>query len=153
MRWIVLLAALLLTGFQRTQTVADACPRFGVPVTGEGYSFRYQYTYTEVAGRRLLAFANDSFWVGYDAGAWAADYLNADRVMALTLWMTMPDGAERLLLAEADRDNPETGYVFVFANTARFADANGEHYGMHPCAAVRVPVDVWAAFEANLERR
>ena len=31
--------------------------------------------------------------------------------------------------------------LLPFANTALFADTNGEHYGMHPCGGWAVPVD------------
>lgn len=128
-------------------TVADVCSRFGLPAVGEGYGSGHLWTYTQAAGRRLLALpADDSFWIGYDKGGWSADYWDAT-MTTLVLWMYHQDGSERLLTAYHNRARPETVYVFVFTDTRRAADG-----GTHPCAAIRVRRDVFEAMIANLER-
>ena len=118
------------------QPLLDICPAFGVPTSGTGYDTETwtEYELDAVAIRAVLQLdASRSFWVGYAAGgfAWPDDVMPE-----LTLTFEMADGSERWFDVFWSEQTPDTYYALPFANPTPYADANGEHYGTHPCAAI-----------------
>ena len=114
----------------------DVCPQFGVPVSGTGYDST-TWTDYELDAQAIQAVLNinaeRSFWVGYENGGFA--WVN-DVMPELTLTLTMADGSERWLDVFWSEQTPNNYYVLPFADPIPYADANGEHYGTHPCAAI-----------------
>lgn len=41
-------------------------------------------------------------------------------------------------------------YLLAYSNVKPFADANGEHWGIHPCAAVEIDYDYYAFLRDNM---
>lgn len=129
----LLLALLLMTADSH---LIDVCPQFGVPITGTGYDST-TWTDYELDAQAIQAVLNinaeRSFWVGYENGgfAWTDDVMPE-----LTLTFTMADGSERWLDVLWSEQTPDAYYALPFANTTHYADANGEHWGTHPCAAI-----------------
>lgn len=127
---------LLSIAFLLQVPLINICPQFGVPVSGTGYDTETwtDYTLDAQAIQAVLNInADRSFWVGYENGgfAWTNDVMPL-----LTLTFTAEDGSERWLDIFWSEQTPNTYYALPFANTAPYADANGEHYGTHPCAAI-----------------
>jgi hypothetical protein len=125
----------------------DVCPQFGVPVAGTGYDADWNdYALDADAIQAVLNIdARRSFWVGYANGGFA--WTN-DVSPALTLTFTMADGSERWFDVFWSEQAPDAYYALPFANTAAFADSNGEHYGQHPCTAILM---TRAEYDALLE--
>ena len=124
------------------------CPQFGVPVTGSGYDTDTWTDYqldAEAIQAVLNINADRSFWVGYENGgfAWAHDV-----APLLTLTFTAEDGSERWFDVFWSDETPDSYYALPFVNTAAYADANGEHFGTHPCAAILMTA---AEYRALLE--
>lgn len=143
--------ALLLALFLTTAGIHDVCPQFGVPVTGTGYDTQTwtDYRLDEQGIEAVLNIdTSRSFWVGYENGgfAWTDDVLPV-----LTLTFEMEDGDERWLDVFWSEQTPEIYYVLPFANTTPYADANGEHYGTHPCAAILMSATEYDALISALE--
>ncbi len=114
----------------------NVCPQFGVPVSGTGYDTTNwtDYNLDAQAIQAVLNINSDhSFWVGYENGgfAWTSDVMPE-----LTLTFTMADGSERWFDVFWSEQTPDAYYALPFANPTPYADANGEHYGTHPCAAI-----------------
>ena len=114
-------------------SAVENCEAFGVPVSGVGYDSAWrEYMLTADGIAAVLALdASRSFWVGYERGGFAPAYFESEPALTLTLYTV--GGGERWV------DITEAGgvyYVLPFANTVAYADANGEHYGTHPCAAI-----------------
>ncbi|MBK9751735.1 MAG: hypothetical protein IPO91_33900 [Chloroflexi bacterium] len=144
--WAFLVILLQLQTLQ-TPILIDVCPAFGVPVSGSGYDRTFvDYALDAEAINAVLSIdASDSFWVGYENGGfdWPQD---VQPVLQLTLMMA--DGAERWLDVWWSAETPEVYYALPFVTVEAYADAQGEHYGTHPCAAVRMSA---ADFEALRE--
>lgn len=136
--------------FALSLQLATVCPAFGVPVSGSGYDSAWsEYTLTADGIAAVLALdASRSFWVGYDHGGFA---MPADATDALRLTLTTADGGERWFDVLWSEQTPDTYYALPFANTVAYADANGEHYGTHPCAAFVLTGDEYADLVAALE--
>ena len=74
-----------------------------------------------------------SLWIGYENGGWDLDEpvfvfytieaYSIEDYSPIEIWIA---------LGETE------WYWFPFANTELFADANGDHYGMHPCGGFAV---------------
>ena len=124
------------------------CPQFGVPVSGTGYDTDTWTDYTlgpQAIQAVLNIDARRSFWIGYENGGFA--WTN-DVAPLLTLTFTMADGAERWFDVFWSEQTPDAYYALPFANPTPYADANGEHYGTHPCAAILMTE---AEYDALLE--
>lgn len=123
----------------------DVCPAFGVPTSGTGYDTATwtDYTLDAAAIRAVLAIDGESFWVGYERGgfAWPDDV-----EVALTLTF---DGGQWLDVYWSAQ-TPNVYYALPFADPAPRADANGAHYGTHPCAAILMTERDYAALIAAL---
>jgi len=134
--WAFLVILLQLQTLQ-TPILIDVCPAFGVPVSGSGYDRTFvDYALDAEAINAVLSIdASDSFWVGYENGGfdWPQD---VQPVLQLTLMMA--DGAERWLDVWWSEQTPEVYYALPFVTVEAYADAQGEHYGTHPCAAIRM---------------
>lgn len=130
--------------------LAAVCPQFGVPVSGTGYDRAWnEYTLDAADIQAVLNFdASRSFWVGYDAGGFAMPDDAAD-VLNLTLYTA--DGGERWFDVLYSPQTPAVYYALPFANTQAYADAQGQHYGTHPCAAILMTRAEYAALIAALE--
>ena len=129
-------------------TLLSICPAFGVPVTGGGYDAAFTEYVVGAAGvdAILSLDTSRSFWLGYDSGGFAAAYFDSDP--ALTLTLTTADGGERWLDIT---EHAGVYYVLPYATTTAYADANGEHFGTHPCAAFTISADAFARLLATLE--
>lgn len=138
----LLLALFLMTADSR---LIDVCPQFGVPVSGTGYDST-TWTDYELDAQAIRAVLNinaeRSFWVGYENGGFA--WVN-DVMPELTLTFTMADGSERWFDVFWSEEAPDEYYALPFANPTPYADANGEHYGTHPCAAILMTGAEYAA--------
>jgi hypothetical protein len=84
----------------------------------------------------LLALEGVSVWVGYDAGGWDVpeDIHNHGRI-------TGTQYGERVEVWVWHSDQSDRYYLFPFSSMRRFADSNGEHYGVHPCGGFEVVID------------
>lgn len=114
----------------------NVCPQFGVPVSGTGYDTRDWADYeldTQAIQAVLNINADRSFWVGYANGgfAWTNDVMPE-----LTLTFEAADGSERWFDVFWSEQTPDAYYALPFANPTPYADANGEHFGTHPCATI-----------------
>jgi hypothetical protein len=119
-----------------TTPLINICPQFGIPVSGTGYDTETwtDYTLDFQAIQAVLNINSErSFWVGYENGGFA--WVN-DVMPLLTLTFIAEDGSERWLDIFWSEQTPDTYYVLPFANVVPYADANGDHYGTHPCAAI-----------------
>ena len=76
--------------------------------------------------------AGESLWVGYDAGGWDA---RANVTGETVFYDGLKDGARWWALFKI---GAERTIAYVFANTVPYADANGAHYGHHPCGGWEV---------------
>lgn len=142
MHW---LSVLLLLGALQQVRLIDACPDFRGPIAGSGYDTD-TWTDYELDAQAIQAVLNinadRSFWVGYAAGgfAWTDDVMPV-----LTLTFVMEDGGERWFDVFWSAQTPHAYYALPFANPTPYADANGEHYGTHPCAAILMTAPEYAA--------
>jgi len=132
--WAILVVLLQLqTPFRQ---LIDVCPAFGIPVSGGGYDRAYiDYGLDADAIDAVLRMpAGDSFWVGYDNGRfnWPQDVQPV-----LTLTFAMQDGESRWLDVFWSARTPDVYYALPFVTVEPYADGAGEHYGTHPCAALR----------------
>ena len=73
-----------------------------------------------------------SFWLGYDQ-----DGFDTPDDEELVCWV-LSDGDDCGFAISQAASIPDTFYVYVFNTLVPSTDANGEHMGVHPCAAVRV---------------
>lgn len=80
-----------------------------------------------------------SFWIGYDNGGFD---LPPD---AHLLFWIRDDTNNAGVAFIGSRLTPDVLYLMVFDNLGVFADTNDEHYGIHPCAAVRVTIEDFKA--------
>lgn len=118
----------------QTYTPLSAVPNCAAfaPVSGGGYDHTWtEYAVTDAGIAALLALdTSSSFWVGYDHGGFNVEFLEADPALTLTLYTA--DGRE---LWFDVFEHAGVFYALPFANVVAYADANGEHYGTHPCTA------------------
>ena len=114
-------------------TLLAVCPAFA-PVSGGGYDHSWtEYAVNADGIAAIMALdTSRSFWLGYDAGGFA---MPADATDALRLTLYTEDGRELWFDVLWSEATPDTYYALPFAVTEAYADANGEHYGTHPCAA------------------
>ena len=90
---------------------------------------------TPLTGEQIAALfevQGESIWVGYENGAWA--YPPGFKEMEFErYWIFGTRGGVKfwvILYVGA-----EWSYGFTFSNTDAYADAQGAHYGQHPCYA------------------
>jgi len=76
----------------------------------------------------------ESIWVGYENGGF--DLPDKRYFLSDVLFKTSK--GERYMWIVASHSIPDTIYVFPFKSMEPYADANGDHYGVHPCGAYRV---------------
>ncbi len=77
--------------------------------------------------------ASNSLWRGYDA---AKEFAQPDDIFKhWSVTLTQPNGAEQWIYIFDSHQTPDTDYVYVFQTTTEFGDAQGNHYGFHPCTA------------------
>lgn len=115
-------------------TVPELCSGYGMPIVGEGYDSEWNSYSLNRATIELIEAVplGESFWLGYGQGEfdWPA---TVDQVLNLTFYTT--DGREHwyeVYAAEGDY------YALIYSDPLPRADANGDHYGTHPCLAVRL---------------
>ncbi len=145
-----LLAILLVILWTDPTPLIGVCPQFGVPVSGTGYDTE-TWTDYDLDAQAIQAVLNikadHSFWVGYANGgfAWTSDVMPA-----LTLTFTMADGSERWLDVFWSEQTPDAYYALPFANVIPYAEADGSHFGTHPCAAILMSRAEYLALRAAL---
>lgn len=130
-----ILIAILLISVGFTMTTAQA-ERPVLACLGDIDSIAIAYwpprtqTFTEDTIAALQALEGVSIWVGYADGGYA---LPGDTAS----WFKLYINGNRQVWAYA---SVETGnaYLFVFDNLTPYADANGQHYGIHPCGMFAV---------------
>lgn len=149
MAWAILV---VLLQFQTPyRQLIDVCPAFGRPVSGGGYDRAWvDYVLDADAIDAVLRLpAGDSFWVGYDNGGfdWPGDVQPV-----LTLTFEMQDGESRWLDVFWSEATPDVYYALPFVTVEPYADAQGEHYGTHPCAAIRLTAAEFAALREAITR-
>lgn len=126
------------------------CPAFGRPTSGTGYDTA-TWTEYELDAAAIQAVLNlnaaRSFWVGYERGgfAWPDDVRDA---LHLTLYSA--DGGERWLDVLYSDQTPGVYYALPFADPTPRADADGAHFGTHPCAAILMTEQEYRALIAAL---
>lgn len=132
----------------QAQPLSTICPAFGVPVTGVGYDAAFtEYTVTPEAVAAILSLdTSRSFWLGYDHGGFDPVYFESEPALTLTLYTA--DGGERWLDVT---EHAGVYYVLPYVTTTAYADANGDHYGTHPCAAFTISADAFARLLATME--
>jgi hypothetical protein len=88
---------------------------------------------TESQWNSLQTLTGDDLWLGYDNGGWLTTGDERGR------YRLVGDDYEVWLFFSATRQQYD---ILPFANTTLFADANGDHYGMHPCGgwAIDAPI-------------
>lgn len=136
--------------WQAVTPLAGVCPAFGVPTSGTGYDTATwtEYELDAAAIRAVLQLdASRSFWVGYERGGFA---MPSDARDALRLTLTTADGGERWFDVLYSPQTPGVYYALPFADPTPRADANGVHYGTHPCAAFLMTEQEYRALIAAL---
>lgn len=85
---------------------------------------------TDAQLEAIAAIEGESIWIGYEHGGW--DYPDGIEAMSFTRYWIFGkrDGVKFWVILYI---GAEWSYGFTFANTEPYADANGEHYGQHPC--------------------
>ncbi len=128
---------------QVTSPLINMCPQFLIPVTGNGYDANWnEVTLDSLAIQALLNLpAGNSFWLGYERGGFAPAYFESEPALTLTLYTA--DGGERWIDVT---EHAGVYYVLAYAQTVAYADANGEHFGVHPCAAFTLTESEYQAF-------
>lgn len=76
-----------------------------------------------------------SVWVGYEQGGFDIPDDTADY---FTIYAVGEAGNEVQIWVWEAPSTPDWLYVLPFNNTTPYSDANGEHFGVHPCGAFRV---------------
>lgn len=136
--WAILVVLLQLQ--IKTPFMIDVCPAFGVPVSGGGYDRTFvDYELSSEAIDAVLHIdASESFWVGYERGGfdWPED---VEPVLTLSF-----DGGQWLDVWWSAQ-TPDVYYALPFADPTPRADGAGEHYGTHPCAAIRMTAEDFTA--------
>lgn len=83
----------------------------------------------------LWEIEGESLWAGYDAGGWALPPDFAQMRFEKTFVRGEKAGVEFWAMF---RFSEAFSMATVYENTTRFADANGEHAGYHPCDSWRI---------------
>lgn len=86
-----------------------------------------------------MALQGESIWVGYDAGGWSWP---DDVELYVAVELHWRNRHNTWLYVYVSRTTPDVHYVQVFKDMRRFADANGDHMGEHPCGGYAVPVEM-----------
>lgn len=132
-----------------TTPLIEVCPAFGVPIGGNGYDRAgVDYALDSEAINVILAIDGDSFWIGYENGGF--DWPD-DVQPELTLTLDMADGDQRWVDVYWSKQTPEVYYVLPYVTIEPYADSHGEHWGTHPCAAIRITADAYAALIEAME--
>lgn len=165
-RWVLILLSvgmlLVLRGSvpaQPVPTLDSVCRDWGDLVQAHYYYRPLRMTGTtedpvalEGLGRWDMSTSN---WIGYANGGWQH---HPGRTVGQVSGMTADwqpedpwgEGARLILVHESPTTDQYV--VFVFTNLTPYADANGEHFGTHPCfAALMNRADVAAWFEMIAE--
>jgi len=111
----------------------DCLPGMTKPWT---HPSRY-FTPAEMARLRRIR-SLSSFWAGYDA---AKPFNTPDDEQPL-LRIRSSNEIPEIALSKAN-STPDLIYAYVFADVTPHADANGKHFGSHPCAAVKTAARAW----------
>lgn len=93
----------------------------------------------------LWTIEGESIWIGYDQGGWDLPAGFASLRFERYWIRGYKDGDEFWAML---RTTPDYSLAIVYENTEPFADANGEHYGYHPCGGWEITQeDVIAALQ------
>lgn len=97
----------------------------------------------------LLQWGGDTNWQGYESGGWI---IPPDR--SLSMIYLYPEAYDeqnnpwgfQMIIVYSSGIYPDVVLPMVFTNMTPFADANGNHFGTHPCYAFIMPraeFDAW----------
>lgn len=97
--------------------------------------------------------ASDSFWVDTtDYGYFDTPDDETETHYKITL--TTDEGRRHLYFTFAE-STPETAYAYAFTSLKPTTDANGDHYGVHPCAVFKTDADLihslWTVTSENVD--
>lgn len=106
-----------------------------VLVSGRG--IRRFYLYDAIAIQPLLRLSGPNMWRGYDnVGNEFGAATDAAHWFALQFRMNA-SGASVAMIRFTQ--NEHGVFMMWFASMEAFADKNGAHYGIHPCAVIEAP--------------
>lgn len=90
------------------------------------------------AWEQLQAVEGASIWLGYGAGGYVVP---EDCELVFKIGGVGEEGQRVLVWVWWAESQPDTFWVFPFRNIQPYADANGQHYGIHPCGMYTVEAD------------
>jgi hypothetical protein len=128
------------TGGDQT-TVASYCDDFGTPVSIQIFDWNdwstVNLTNALVAQLPIRWDASGDLWRGYQA---AKPFEQPDDTRdRWRLTLHRADGSERWIQIAQSASTPSMLYAYAFQNLTPYADANGNHFGYHPCRAFALP--------------
>ncbi len=128
------------TGGDQT-TLASSCDKFGIPVSIRIFDWNdwstVELSNPLVAQLPIQWDASADIWRGYQVAKSFDQPDDARERWKLQLFTA--DGVERRIQVEQSASTPDTLYVYAFQILTPYADAQGKHYGYHPCRAFRIP--------------
>ena len=124
------------------------CPELGFPVSLRIFDWQTGNTISlndpAVAQLPLSWDASDDLWRGYNALNPFDQPSDTQERWKITLFL--PDSTERWISVYDSPTTPSLSYLYAYQNTTAFADANGNHFGFHPCRAFAYPAAQIEAF-------
>ena len=118
-------------------SLVNFCADFGTPLSLSIFDWATGSTTNlsdEAIARIPLTWdASADLWQGYESDHPFNQPDDAHQRWNLKLYL--PDGTERWIVIYESAQTPQTYYTYVFVTTAPFADAQGQHFGNHPCRA------------------
>lgn len=145
--------AYLLAGqlVQQPIPMTNVCTDFGTPTSGTGYLAGAWADFpVDDAGIQAILNVNAerTFWVGYDAGGFAWPTEDVHPILTVTLWLE--DGSERWFEVYWSEQTPDRYYALPYDDPTPRADADGQHFGTHPCTAILMTEVEYTALRAAL---
>lgn len=134
--------------------LANYCGEFGSPVSLRLFDWTTGSTVSlsdESIARVPLSWdASKTIWRGYRSARPFDQPDDAREHWKVNLFL--PDGSERWIDILISPTTPDVYYVYSFERTDPFADANGEHYGFHPCRAFSIAAAEVQSYLTTIEQ-
>ncbi|MCC6801884.1 MAG: hypothetical protein IT319_03280, partial [Anaerolineae bacterium] len=122
-------------------TLTSFCDQFGIPVSIRIFDWNDWSTVDLpnplVAQMPISWDASGDLWRGYGVAKPFDQPDDTRDRWRLTLFTA--EGVERWIYVAQSDSTPDTLYAYAYQNINPFADANGNHYGYHPCRAFALP--------------
>ncbi|NDJ59718.1 MAG: hypothetical protein GYB67_01260 [Chloroflexi bacterium] len=93
--------------------------------------------------------ASQSIWRGYRAPQPFAQPADAD--YRWMIYLDLPDGSRRWIMILESLYTPSVYYAYAYTTLTPSTDANGDHYGAHPCRAFVIPAHYMTSLLQRLE--